>query len=508
MTANRARILIAEDEALIAEDLRAQLEELGHDVVAIVDRAEDVLATALDTTPDLVLLDIKLKGRMDGITAGERLGALRALPFVFVTSYADAATIERACNTSPFGYLVKPFDERSLQATVQAALSRHRAEGTLRSTKDWFGSILHSIGDAVVVTDADERITYLNPVGERMSRWPLQAAVGQRFADVFRLVEGDANQPLPSVVGTAMREQRIVQVRRGTGLLARDGSMTQIEDSVAPMRSGIGDDIAGAVVVLRDCSEEVRLSRDNERLQQQIAEVQRLQQMGKVVQGLAHDFNNALTTALGGLELCRLDAAPGSQMASTLETVERTLQQVAGLCRRMQQSAAPDRLRLEAVDLAALVRDGVEAVQIQAGERVAFDLDLQDVPAVRADRLQLHRVLTNVLLNAVDAFGPGDGRVAIRLHPCEAPSPDADDVVLSPAATTVPHACLEIGDDGCGMDPAVRQRMFEPLFSTKGNGRGLGLAGAMAILRAHGAGLRVRSRPGAGSVFTMVLPLA
>jgi DNA-binding NarL/FixJ family response regulator len=170
-TVDRVRVLIVEDEALVADDLRSRLQRMGYEPVGIVDRAEHVLAAATELRPELALLDIKLKGSGDGVDAAQQLRA-RSLPFVFVTSHADKATLERACRTEPFGYLVKPFEDREVDAAVRMAMSRHRAETQLRSMGNWLSTVLRSIGDAVVVTDDQQRVTFLNEAGEQLTRWP------------------------------------------------------------------------------------------------------------------------------------------------------------------------------------------------------------------------------------------------------------------------------------------------------------------------------------------------
>lgn len=506
MNPSKPRILIVEDEALIAEDLRDRLEALSYDVVGVVHRAEEVFAVVIETSPDLVLLDIKLKGSMDGITAAERLRSLREVPFVYVTSFADRTTLDRATRTHPFGYLTKPFDERSLAATLQTALSRHRAEAQVKSAKDWLGSILQSIGDAVVVTDASGQITFLNRSGETMTKWPLAQALGRKFTDVFRLVSSDG-EPVPSVVAAAMGEDRTLQIQPGTELIDRDGTRVPVADSVAPMRRGPGDDVNGAVVVMRDCSEQARLATMTEKLQGQLEEVRRQQSLVELLESMAHDFGNMLTAAIGAVETCRLMAADGNLATDRLDFAQRVLVDAGAICHRMRAAKPERQLDLADVDAGVLVRDSLAMALAAGADRVVVRQEIVEGLRVRVDRLQMERVLTNMFVNAIEAIGEGPGTVRVRLIVgCLGdPSPT---VVLSPAAVTLPHARIEIEDSGCGMDDATRARMFDPMYSTKGRGRGLGLSGALIILKAHGAGLVVDSAPGKGTRVVLQLPLA
>src|SRR5688572_10546663 len=146
-------ILIVEDERIIARDIQAILQRLGYHVPAISTNGADALAKAAAYRPDLLLIDIRLKGAIDGIQVAESICARFDVPVVFLTAFADDATRQRAWRIAPYGYLVKPFDERTLQTTIEAAFERHKRDQQLRASEQWLTTTLRSIGDAVVTTD-------------------------------------------------------------------------------------------------------------------------------------------------------------------------------------------------------------------------------------------------------------------------------------------------------------------------------------------------------------------
>jgi len=137
-----ATILVVEDESIVARDLQSRLRSLGYDVPAVAATGEEALKKAADIRPDLVLMDIRLKGAMDGIETAEQLRELFNVPPVYLTAYTDSETLRRAKITEPFGYIVKPFDERELHSAIEMALYRHKTETKLRQSEQWLAAIL------------------------------------------------------------------------------------------------------------------------------------------------------------------------------------------------------------------------------------------------------------------------------------------------------------------------------------------------------------------------------
>jgi PAS domain S-box-containing protein len=156
-----ARILVVEDERIVANDIRNTLERLGHTVAAVVSSGEDAVARARELKPDLVLMDITLGGRIDGIQAAKEIQKSRSIPIVFMTAHLDEPTLQRAKVTGPFGYVLKPFEERELHTTVEIALYKGAADLRLQEI-DQLAHVTKSIGEFVVITDTHGRITYAN----------------------------------------------------------------------------------------------------------------------------------------------------------------------------------------------------------------------------------------------------------------------------------------------------------------------------------------------------------
>ena len=184
-----ARVLIVEDEDIEALDLQQRLTAFGYNTPDIVATGVEAIQKAGETHPDLVLMDIMLPGEIDGVTAAERIRVLFDIPVIYITAYADEGTLLRARATEPYGYIMKPFRERELHITIDMALYKHKTQRELKERREWLATTLRSIGDAVITTDMDGLITFMNPVAECLLGWKLEEASGKQLMDVFSIID-------------------------------------------------------------------------------------------------------------------------------------------------------------------------------------------------------------------------------------------------------------------------------------------------------------------------------
>jgi CheY-like chemotaxis protein len=165
------RILVVEDENIVAKDVVNRLKSLGYTVTGTVASGEEAIRMANQNPPDLVMMDIMLKGNMDGIEAARCILDTLDIPVVYLTAYADEKTLHRAKVTEAFGYLLKPFEERELHITIEMALFKHQMEQKLRESEQWLSAILQSITDAVIATDIQGQIRFVNSVAASLTGW-------------------------------------------------------------------------------------------------------------------------------------------------------------------------------------------------------------------------------------------------------------------------------------------------------------------------------------------------
>ena len=252
------RILIVEDEKIIALDLKRRLEKFGYLVVGMASRANEAVDAAGSEHPDLVLMDIMLAGDHDGIEAATRIRDLYRIPVVFLTAYADEETLQRAKIAEPVGYVLKPFKERELYSTIDIGLYKSRVDRQLLRQERLFSSILHSVGDGIISTDAEGLVRFMNPTAETLTGWREQDAVGQPVDSVFSLLSDPAEEPVqlpaPGTVGSA-RARPFDSVY----LLSRHGARIHIEGSLAETHGDRGQ-FEGQTLAFRDVTDLKRLN--------------------------------------------------------------------------------------------------------------------------------------------------------------------------------------------------------------------------------------------------------
>lgn len=247
MSASPASILIVEDEAVIALDIRATLTHLGYTVPAAVASGREAIATVAALRPSLVLMDIHLRGDLDGVEAAREIRERFDVPVIYLTAYADPATLQRARVTEPFGYLLKPFEERELHVVIEMALHRHELQRRLRESERWLAATLRSIGDSVIATDAEWHIRFMNPAAERLTGWSAVEAAGRELADVLHV-------SLPSMPRAFVTGHEDASGGTAQGVLVtRDGREITVEESSTLIRDDAGT-VIGTVIAIRDVS--------------------------------------------------------------------------------------------------------------------------------------------------------------------------------------------------------------------------------------------------------------
>jgi PAS domain S-box-containing protein len=187
---DRARVYVVEDDNIIAMGIQARLEDLGYGVAGHDTRGECAVQSIWQTSPDLVLMDIRLRGEIDGIETARRVHEEMDVPIIYLTAYTDAETLERAKLSEPYGYLVKPFQERELHTTIEMALYKHRMERRLKDREQWLATVLGSIGDGVIAADSDLRIVFMNAAAAALTRYVPADVLGIQLDKVFRVVSG------------------------------------------------------------------------------------------------------------------------------------------------------------------------------------------------------------------------------------------------------------------------------------------------------------------------------
>ena len=251
-------ILIVEDEHIVAIDTKSRLVALGYEVVGIAATAEKALGLMEKHTPDLVLMDIELKGPTNGIKTTEMIRDRFSVPVIYATAYADKEHLSRIKASEPLGIIAKPFGDNELLNVIETAMDRFQLEQQLRERESLFRATLNSIGDAVISTDTDKRIINMNPEAEKLTGWTEEESLGKPLSTVLLLRDGDTGKQAPNPAEIILDTGKKITLKNNTILISKKGREYQIADSGTPLRDE-HNNIHGTVIVFRDVTASYRL---------------------------------------------------------------------------------------------------------------------------------------------------------------------------------------------------------------------------------------------------------
>ena len=259
MSDKPTRVLIVEDEAIIAMDLAQRLENYGYTVTGIAASSDQAIELFDATSPDLVMMDIVIRGALDGVETAARLRERRDVPVIYLTAFSDDETLRRARATAPQGYLLKPFRPDDIRASIEVALVKHAMDSRLRQSEEWFSRTLCSIGEGVVATDTAGRVRMINPIAEALIGLTVAEVVGQPVGALLDLRHERSGLPVPDPVAGAMLLSG-APAQCPALLTTRSGAVTSVEYAASPIIAGDGE-LMGCVLVLRDIARRREMER-------------------------------------------------------------------------------------------------------------------------------------------------------------------------------------------------------------------------------------------------------
>ncbi|MFC1715083.1 response regulator [Candidatus Poribacteria bacterium] len=609
------RILIVEDDGIIATRLQTILEKLGYDVIGAVASGAEAVQKASESSPDLVLMDIYLAGEMNGIETAAEIHTQSDIPIVYLTAYSTDELLQQAKITQPYGYLIKPIQDRELYATIEMALYRHELEARLKENERWLDTTLRSIGDAVITTDEQGSVTFMNQISEELTGWKQEEASGHGLAEVFHIANEDTGEPVENPVVRVIRDGVVVGLGNHTLLFRKDGTAIPIDDSAAPIRNDRGD-ITGVVLVFRDVTERRQAMKQlqeseekyhslysamnegvclheviydesgkavdyrildinpsyesitglgrgqaigslaselygsgeppymdvyakvadsgqptsfetyfppmdkhfsisvfspgesmfatvfsditaRKRMEEELMKVQKLESIGVLAGGIAHDLNNLLTGILGNISLARMYEDPAERNRRLVEA-EKASMQVKDLTQRLLTFSRGGAPILQTTAIGELLKDCTDLALSGSNVRCEFSIP-DDLWPAEIDAGQINQVISNLIINANQAM-PDGGVIKIDAENVEVEAEHG--LPLSPGA----YVRISIVDRGVGIAREHLQRVFDPFFTTKQKGSGLGLATAFSIVNQHNGYITAESELGVGTAFHVYLP--
>jgi PAS domain S-box-containing protein len=389
-----------------------------------------------------------------------------------------------------------PFDVPGLPERVALGFGlditeKVRAERTLAAERDRLSVTLRSLGEGVISTDTDGRILLMNRGAQAITGWEEREAIGRPVGEVYKIRYGLGTVPVAEPTREIVENRAIVSMSEDAYLECKDGSMREVIDRGEPIIDQDGQ-VSGAVLVFLDITERRALEREMQR-------AQRAESIGVLAGGIAHDFNNILMAVLGNISLAKLNVSEEDENWGILSEAEKAVLQAKRLTSQLsllaKGGAAPARERInleEALEEACSIN--LRGSSVNCKRRLAPDLWPID-----ADLAQIMQVFQNLVVNAKESM-PDGGLLAVS----------AENERIGPGKKAgLPvgnYVRIDVTDQGAGVSPDIAQRIFEPYFSTKKRGSGLGLTVSFAVAKNHGGTITLQSELGKGSTFSLYLP--
>ncbi len=397
---------------------------------------------------------------------------------LFISFFGSAADEDKAIDPDNIRFLEF---ERLAESANRMLREKSEARKALQEEKEQLHVTIHSIGDGVITTDTSGRVEMMNSVAEKLTGWTEEDAAGRPVEEVFNIVNEYDRRKVINPAIRVLKSNRIVTLENHTLLISRKGGESCISDSAAPIRDESGI-VRGVVLVFRDVTERIKI-------EQELIESRKTESVTVLAGGIAHDFNNILTGLFGNIKLAKIKISEDSPAHTYLDDAESALERASHLARQLMTLAKGGNPVFETIDLRTMIRQTV--VFDLSGSRVDVHFNFaDDLWAVEADKGQISQIISNLAINAKQSM-PGGGNLFI----------DVDNY-----SENGNYVRMVFRDEGPGIPENRLGRIFDPYFTTRENGSGLGLAVVQSIVEKHRGTIHVESEIGKGSVFTVLLP--
>ena len=390
-------------------------------------------------------------------------------------------------------------DNGGLICVCRDITGRRWSEAALRASEERYRALYNDNPSMYFTVDENGIVLSVNRFGASQLGYEVEDLVGQQVLGVF--YEDDKN---------AVREHLAKCIENPDSIfnwefrkVRRDGSLLWVREHARAVRNSEGDSLV--MIVCEDITEQKRAEDERRHLEIQVQHAQKLESLGLMAGGIAHDFNNLLVGVLGnaGLALSKLPA--DSSARRNILALEKAADRAAELCKQLLAYSGKGRFEVRAADLSDLVRDMEDLLDVAVAKRTTVRYNLvEDLPAVECDVAQIRQIVMNLVTNASEAIGDEVGIIKVSTSTVEIGESYGNSI--TGAVLPGLYVCLEVADSGCGMDAETLSRIFDPFFSTKFTGRGLGLAAVLGIVRGHEGAIEVRSEPSKGTTFRALFP--
>ena len=484
-------IMVVDDEAAITMQLEERLTLMGYKVVGTASSGEEAVAMAYDRSPDIILMDIVMPGKLDGIDASERIKTELEIPVIFLTAYAGDELVRRARYVEPLGYIVKPFHERELTATIEVALYRIKRERERHSLEEQYRSVFYNTSYGIIISDSKFNIVSCNPAAETMFGYSAAEAIKKTLECIIPQRLLGAYQKIIYRAGLAAKSHTAVKSVELAGL-RKDGTEFPGEISISVCK--ILQDTS-YISVINDISERKEAENQRRKQEQEAQLASRLTAISDMAGGIAHEVNNQLTGVIGFSQLLAEREDASENVKNYASIISNAGQRIATIVDKLLTFSHQHEPQREYVNINDIIEVAVKlrAYRLEKGNiKTITNLD-PGLPLAMADAAQLQQVFLNLIANAETEMQLAHGRGKL--------------IVKTERIDNIIRASFE--DDGPGIAEENMDRLFNPFFTTRevGKGMGLGLSVCYGIITEHNGRIYAKSKQGYGATFIVELPL-
>lgn len=499
---NNRKIFIIEDERIVALDLQHRLARLGHEIVGNVASGNEALKQIGDAKLDLVLADIKLGDGVDGIELADAVHNKYGLPVIFVTAYSDDKTLARVKASSACGFITKPFTDEELQATIEIGLHEHELEVKLKQSEEQYRCLFDDAPVGYHEIDLEGRLIRINRTELEMLGYAASDMIGR---PVWNFVQ--ENDLAREAVMKKLSTGKISSHPFERNYLRRDGRAFPVLVKDYPICSS-----NGKMLGIRSTIQDISLLKEEQakrmRLEASLRRSEKLESLGAMAGGLAHELNNQLMAIQGNTALALLNQAPDAEEArGCLQSVLAACQRSTRVLNQLLVCAGMVKGEFGRINLSEIAAELFPSLENLVEGKAELRLNpAKNLPPVNGDAGQLKQLLTILVANSLEAIKGKNGVIQIETGVDESRENNSDfGIILRSRPFALGQRCyLSVTDTGQGMDEATCAKLFDPFFTTKGVGRGLGLSAALGIVRSHEGDIMVKTVPGGGTTVRIV----
>ncbi|MFH0782854.1 MAG: response regulator [Pseudomonadota bacterium] len=499
---SKGKFLIVEDEFVVAENLRTELQLMGYEVVGMAFSGAEALELARQKRPDLVLMDIKLREGMDGIETAIHLRQELDIPSFFLTAFSNESFLERAKLADPLGYLIKPFERNGLRASLEMAHYKARLEHLLKESESRFRSMFENSPVAYLALDEHNSCLDLNAEFRKLLGYNRDELIGRNFLEFCPSDKWHMYlQEFAKLKDSGRLEAELEVVCKDNTLLT-----VVLQGRIQP---GIDGKTLKTHCILHNISERKRIEEERRQFKYRIQQAQKAESLGRMAGAVAHHFNNMLNVVMGNLELFMMDLPRQSHSTAYITEAMKASRKAAEMSRLMLTYLGQTIAKKERLDFAKVVEEtqSLLSASIPGNVHVRTECSTLGV-MIDADRVHIQQILNNLFSNAVEAIGEREGDITITV--------ETGDIERIKKLQIFPmdwqpkeknYICLSVADTGPGLDAATIEKIFDPFYTTKFTGRGMGLSVVLGLTQTYEGVVTVENTDRAGAVFRVYFPV-